>query len=103
MNYHRMSTEHLRNIFLWKTYGKRGTSAPQTVLLKHMTEKHLRNCLKNERISRSTRAIFGRELRYRMSKGITDKDNTQQIRGVRRRFGLHGQDTEPLDIDDMFN
>lgn len=80
MNYHRMSTEHLRNMFKWTTYGKRGNARPRQVLLKDMTEKHLRNCLKNARLSRSTKAIFGREIRYRMFKGISDKDLRPQTR-----------------------
>ena len=96
MNYHRMSTERLRSLFKWTTYGKRGSAKPRQVLLKDMTEKHLRNCLKNDRLSRSTKAIFGREIRYRMSKGISDKGLRPQTRRV--RFGLNGPETDTGDL-----
>lgn len=80
MNYHRMSTEHLRNIFTWTTYGKQGNSPARKIKLKEMTSSHIRNCIKNKRLSQSTRAIFGRELTYRLRKGITDSDTRKSMR-----------------------
>lgn len=88
MNYHRMSTEHLRQQFKWMTYGKYGTATPKKVKLCEMSEKHIRNCLKNERLSKSTKTIFGRELSYRKRHGITDQIIFKSHRNrSRRRFG----------------
>jgi hypothetical protein len=75
-----MSTEHLREVFKWTTYGKRGNNMARKIKLKEMTSSHLRNCLKNKRISQSTRAVFGRELTYRMRRGLTDADIRKAMR-----------------------
>lgn len=92
MNYHKMTTEELRNVFYWKTYGKRGGKFPTKIALKRMTAVHINNCLKNTNISESTRSVFNRELAYRKRKGLTDKDIA--------RFGIRGTrtaNTRPVD------
>jgi hypothetical protein len=87
-----MTTEELRNVFYWKTYGKQGRTSPTKIVLKRMTAVHIKNCLKNPRLSEATQSVFTRELAYRKRKGLTDKDIA--------RFGIRGTrtvNTRPVD------
>jgi len=74
MNYHAMSTEELREKFIWTKYGKWGTGKKKKVILKNMTIRHIKACITKPNISLSTKRIFQRELNYRNRYGVNDNN-----------------------------
>ena len=95
---YRLPIEHLREVFLWGTYGKHGTSPRRNVLLCQLSDDHIENILSTQtHISAATRELFHREQAYRKHFQITvaDTEDTpipvlfanepQQLIDLRRR------------------
>lgn len=57
--------EEIREVFTWGTYGKNGDEPFHLVLLKDMTDNHIKTILDTQHISDYMIELFGDELEYR--------------------------------------
>lgn len=69
--------EVIRRVFTWKTYGKDGMQEPEYVVLRGMTDDHIRAILRTQRqiLGTPVQKIFEDELQYRLDNNFEIKDS----------------------------